>query len=156
MSNKTSKNLQLAAVILFGLALLCAACSIFMQEQLKGLCHADPAVLAVKSIPWSALISCAFHLILSVVCLVVIAKNPSRGKAIALVIVSAVLLALSTAIFQPALSMAFVALESRSGIEQVASYTALMSAVSMVTGVLTAPANVLMLLSLGGCIPKKQ
>ena len=64
MSNKTSRNLQLAAVILFGIALLFAIVSVFMQVPIKKLYQQDQAVLAITSIPWPALITTAFRLIL--------------------------------------------------------------------------------------------
>lgn len=156
MSNKTSRNLQLAAVILFGIALLFAIVSVFMQVPIKKLYQQDQAVLAITSIPWPALITTAFRLILSIVCLIVIAKKPSRGGAIALVIVSAVLLVLSGAVIEPALSTGLTALIARKGADSLTSYTALNAAVSNISGIISVPAGMLALLSLGGCIPKKQ
>lgn len=156
MSNKTSKNLQLAAVILFGLALLAIIAATVFQQTVKQLYHTDANALRVTSIPWSALITVTLQLILSVVCLAVIAKQPSRGKAIALTVIAAVLYAVISAVVSPLLSTAVTAAVSRKGIDQMASYASLAQAVSLVSAVFTVPAGILMLLSLGGCIPKKQ
>ncbi|MBO4878969.1 MAG: hypothetical protein J5544_01780 [Clostridia bacterium] len=156
MSNKTSRNLQCAAVILFGIALILTIVSIFAQAPLKGFINSDPEIGKITSVPWMAIVSIAFRLILSIICLLVIAGKPSRGGAIALTIVSAILLILSAMFIEPALGMVFTRLVSRSGANTLISYNALSSVVSMLTGVFSAPASVLMLLSLGGCIPKKQ
>ena len=156
MSNKTSRNLQCAAVILFGIALILTIVSIFAQAPLKGFINSDPEIGKITSVPWMAIVSIAFRLILSIICLLVIAGKPSRGSAIALTIVSAILLILSAMFIEPALGMVFTRLVSRGGANALISYNALSSVVSMLTGVFSAPASVLMLLSLGGCIPKKQ
>ena len=156
MSNKTSRNLQCAAVILFGIALILTIVSIFAQAPLKGIINSDPEIGKITSVPWMAIVSIAFRLILSIICLLVIAGKPSRGSAIALTIVSAILLILSAMFIEPALGMVFTRLVSRSGANALISYNALSSVVSMLTGIFSAPASVLMLLSLGGCIPKKQ
>ena len=156
MSNKTSRNLQCAAVILFGIALILTIVSIFAQAPLKGFINSDPEIGKITSVPWMTIVSIAFRLILSIICLLVIAGKPSRGSAIALTIVSAILLILSAMFIEPALGMVFTRLVSRSGANALISYNALSSVVSMLTGVFSAPASVLMLLSLGGCIPKKQ
>ena len=156
MSNKTSRNLQCAAVILFGIALILTIVSIFAQAPLKGFINSDPEIGKITSVPWMTIVSIAFRLILSIICLLVIAGKPSRGGAIALTIVSAILLILSAMFIEPALGMVFTRLVSRNGANALISYNALSSVVSMLTGIFSAPASVLMLLSLGGCIPKKQ
>ena len=156
MSNKTSKNLQLAAVILFGLALLSVIAATVFQQTVKQIYHTNPSALKITSVPWPALVSCALYLILSIVCLVVIAKQPSRGKAIALTIIGAVLFAVFSAVVSPIMSTAATVAVSRKGVEQLTSYTSLMQAANLVSNAFGVPARILMLLSLGGCIPQKQ
>lgn len=156
MSNKTSKNLQLAAVILFGLALLSVIAATVFQQTVKQIYHTNPSALKITSVPWPALVSCALYLILSIVCLVVIAKQPSRGKAIALTVIAAILFAAFSAVITPAVSTATTMTVSRQGADHLASYVSLTQAASFVSNVFSIPASILMLLSLGGCIPKKQ
>ena len=156
MSNRTSKNLQLAAVILFSLALLSVIAATVFQQTVKQLYHCDPSALEITSIPWPELISRTLYLILSIVCLVVIAKQPSRGKAIALTVIAAVLFAAFSAVITPAVSTATTMTVSRQGADHLASYVSLTQATSFVSDVFSIPASILMLLSLGGCIPKKQ
>lgn len=156
MSNRTSKNLQLAAVILFSLALLSVIAATVFQQTVKQLYHCDPSALEITSIPWPELISRTLYLILSIVCLVVIAKQPSRGKAIALTVIAAVLFAAFSAVITPVVSTATTMTVSRQGADHLASYVSLTQAASFVSDVFSIPASILMLLSLGGCIPKKQ
>ena len=156
MSNKTARTLQLTAVILFALALLFTVVSIFVQEPLKRLFGADPETAKLFSIPVASLISVGFRVLLSVICLVVIARRPSRGAAIALVIIAAVLLFLAGSVTEPLISMIIIIAMSAQGMNALASYTALQQSVSMIGPLLTVPAGILMLLALGGCIPKKD
>lgn len=156
MSNRTSKNLQLAAVILFSLALLSVIAATVFQQTVKQLYHCDPSALEITSIPWPELISRTLYLILSIVCLAVIAKRPARGKAIALMVIAAVLFAAFSAVITPAVSTATTMTVSRQGADHLASYVSLTQATSFVSNVFSIPASILMLLSLGGCIPKKQ
>ena len=156
MSNKTSRNLQFAAVILFGIALIAGIVSIFVQAPLKRLMDPNPSLAEIVSVPWPSLIFAGFRLILSVICLIVIAGKPSRGGAIALTVVSAILLSVSSAVVEPVLNTALVSLIAKGGSDAFKSYSALSNVVSWIVNVLCVPAYVLMLLSLGGCIPKKQ
>ena len=156
MSNKTARTLQLTAVILFALALLFTVVSIFVQEPLKRLFGADPETAKLFSIPVASLISVGFRVLLSVICLVVIARRPSRGAAIALVIIAAVLLFLAGSVTEPLISMLIINAMSAQGMNALASYTALQQSVSLIGPLFTVPAGILMLLALGGCIPKKD
>ena len=156
MSNKTARTLQLTAVILFALALLFTVVSIFVQEPLKRLFGADPETAKLFSIPVASLISVGFRVLLSVICLVVIARRPSRGAAIALVIIAAVLLFLAGSVTEPLISMLIINAMSAQGMNALASYTALQQSVSMIGPLFTVPAGILMLLAFGGCIPKKD
>lgn len=156
MSIKTCRTLQLIAVILFATALLLTLLAIPFQSHIKQIYNPDPAIREVRSIPYEMLISTGFQLLLSVICLAVIASRPSRGGAIALTIVIALLLGIFRVIVYPALSALIIRSISMRGAAAITSHMALSNGLTtFLVNLFACPASILMLLSLGGCIAKK-
>ena len=154
MKLKTCIVLSALAMGLRALALIAVLALTVLQEPVKGLFNTDPAALGVHTVPWPTIIQALVWLIFAGVVLLILRKRPGRGGTIALTIVAALLIfALSVVIF-PAVSVAFQAAISQKGIDEIASYSALSSAMSLVLPFLSTPASILSLLALGGACGK--
>lgn len=154
MSVKTCRVLQIIAFVLFALAFLCAILAIPFQKFLVSIYTSDPAVLAEFNFPWQALLHSFFLLIPALIYLILVLKPMSPGGSKATVIVLAIHLGFLLILILPLLSTFITSEVAREGQIALVHYNNLNSITSIVTSLLTVPAEIMMLLSMGGFFGK--
>ncbi len=148
----TSRILGILAAGLSLLALLLALLSPLFKNLIFRLFNMPEALADQPAFPVNAVVSAAvFFLIAALYLLLLLLLKPSRGGSIALVIVFAAVLFLNGAVVMPLLS---TALTTATGVIRGAAALAARSTMESAAGYLvsffTVPANLLMLLSMGG------
>ena len=162
MSLKAARILHVVASALFVLALLASILAIVFQEQIKMLYTADPEVIAFRSAPIGSILGILLRLLIAMAYMILLfALKPSKGGSIAVVIVFAVVLFLTSALISPLLSTAATAITGRYyGSRTLAAVSMLETGAGFLTRFFTVPASLLMLLSMGGywgkCVPKNR
>ena len=154
MKQRTCIILTALAVLLRTLALIVILMLTVFQEPVKRLYGVSEEIAAVRSVPWSAIVQALIWLILAGIILLVLLKRPSRGGTIALTIVSALLYAFFGVVVSGVLQISVTQAISIQGAKEIASNSALSSALSMLTPFLSTPASILSLLALGGACGK--
>ena len=162
MSLKAARILHVVASALFVLALLASILAIVFQEQIMMLYTADPEVIAFRSAPIGSILGILLRLLIAMAYMILLfALKPSKGGSIAVVIVFAVVLFLTSALISPLLSTAATAITGRYyGSRTLAAVSMLETGAGFLTRFFTVPASLLMLLSMGGywgkCVPKNR
>ena len=154
MKQRTCIVLSTLAFGLRALALIAVLLLTVLQEPVKRLYNTDPEVAAIHTVPWPTIIQALVWLLFAGVVLLILRKRPGRGGTIALTIAAAVLIFAFSVLIFPAVSVAVQAAISQKGIGEIASYSALSSAMSLVLPFLSTPASILSLLALGGACGK--
>ena len=151
MSLTTARVFGIIATVLFALAFLFVLLVIPFQEQIKMLYTQDPEVIRFHSVPVGAIILSLLELLVAGVYLILIlALKPTKAGSIAVVIVFAALILLNGVLISPAISLISQASVNAYGVRAAASNSALNGFASAGRGFLSAPAVVLMYLSMGG------
>ena len=154
MSVKTCRTLQIIAFILFALAFLGTLLAIPFQKAIVSIYTSDPAVLSEFNFPWAALLRTFFLLIPALVYLILVFRSMTPAGTRAAVIVLAIVMGLTMALFLPLLDLGITALVNREGMIAAAHYSSLNGAVTFLTAFSLVPAEILMLLSMGGFFGK--
>ena len=152
MSVKLCRLLQIIAVALYALALFVCLLSIPFAGPLSGLFNDRLEI--VFRVPIEALVRCLVMLVLSALFLIVSLTRAPRGLIIAAVVVVASLTVLYGVLFSPLISVLVSRMLLAQGAASMSAYSALNSAVSLLTGAITSPALILMFLSMGGMLGK--
>ena len=151
MSLKAARILHVVASALFVLALLASSLAIVFQEQIKMLYTADPEVIAFRSAPIGSILGILLRLLIAMAYMILLfALKPSKGGSIAVVIVFAVLLLLDGVLITPVIGLISQAGVNSYGTLAVASYSIVSRAASTLSSLFAVPANVLMVISMGG------
>ena len=157
MKVKTAQVLQIIATVLYLLAFIACVVSIFFQYEIKSLMSASPEVLNIRSVPYHSLVTSLVLLFLAVVYLILVLSVRSRGGSIASVIVMAFFTILLLMGLLTAGKIFITWLVGRSGgAEELASYSALESAVSYGSSLLLIPATAFEFMSMGGFCGKPR
>ena len=151
MSLTTARVFGIIATVFFLLAFLFVLLVIPFQEQIKMLYNQDPEVIRFHSVPVGSIILSLLQLLVAgVYLLLILVLKPTKGGSIAVVIVFAALILLNGALISPVISMISQASVNAYGARAAASYSAVSGFASAGMGFLSAPAAVLMYLSMGG------
>jgi len=151
MSLTTVRVLQIIAAALFLLALLSSILVITFQAQIKMMYTDQPEVIAFRSAPIGPIINILIRLLIAMVyLLLVFALKPSKGGSIAVVIILLSLLILDGVLISPAVSLLAQASANAYGSYASVSYSIVNSAAGTLSSFFTAPAYILMVISMGG------
>ena len=151
MKLTTARVLQIVAAALFVLALLASVLVIVFQAQIKQLYTQDPEVIAFRTVPIGTIIGTLIRLLIAAVYTILLfALKPSKGGSIAVVIVMAALLLLDGILISPVIGLASQMSVNSYGTYAVASYSAVSRAASVFSSLFAVPADILMVISIGG------
>ena len=154
MSIKTCRILQIIAFALFAMSFLGALLAIPFQKTIISIYTTDEAVLSEFNFPWAALLRTFFLLIPALVYLILVFRSMTPAGTRAAVIGLAIVMGLTLALFLPLLDLGITALVNREGMIAAAHYSSLNGAVTFLTAFSIVPAEILMLLSMGGFFGK--
>ena len=154
MSLKAAKTLQIIAFILFAFALLLSVVSIFAQNLIKSIYSSPADTYDVTVIPYQSIIYCFMRTLFALIYLLIICGHPTRKGTIAITIVMAILFIVFNTVISPVVSVIITGLMANYGTMMYAAYSVVSTGVSFITGLFTAPATILMFLSLGGACGK--
>ena len=164
MNLKVSRIFGILSAALHGVALVVSLFSFLLRPLIFRLMHAPEDMFDASQfyLPVNTILGCSVSLLIAVLYLVLIlALKPSKGGSIAVVIVFAVVLFLTSALISPLLSTAATAITGRYyGSRTLAAVSMLETGAGFLTRFFTVPASLLMLLSMGGywgkCVPKNR
>lgn len=154
MKPKTCIVLSAISFGLRALSLIAVLGMSVFQTPIKRLFQSDPEILAVHTVPWPTIVSSVLALVLAGIILLVLANRPSRSGTIILTVVMVVLFGFSNIVMQPLMSFLFVQVINQKGRLEIASYSALTGAISMIYPLIDNPASIMSLLALGGACGK--
>lgn len=154
MSIKTCRILQIIAFALFAMSFLGALLAIPFQKTIISIYTTDEAVLSEFNFPWAALLRTFFLLIPALVYLILVFRSMTPAGTRAAVIVLAIVMGVTMALCLPLLESWITVLVGQEGTIAMAHYSSLNGAVSFLTAFSIVPAEILMLLSMGGFFGK--
>ena len=154
MSIKTCRILQIVAFILFAMSFLGALLSIPFQRTIVSIYTTDEVVLSEFNFPWAVLLRTFFLLIPALVYLILVFQRMAPAGTRTTVIVLAIVMGVTMALCLPLLETWITVLVGQEGTIAMAHYSSLNGAVSFLTAFSLVPAEIMMLLSMGGFFGK--
>ena len=154
MSQKACKTLQIIAFIFFAFAFLLSIVSIFAQDLIKSIYNLPPESYEYRVIPYQTIAYSFVRTLFALIYLLIICGRPSRRGTIAITIVMAALFIAFNTVISPVVGTLFTSLSARAGAAALSAASVVNTGASWITGFFTAPATLLMFLSLGGACGK--
>ena len=154
MSQKACKTLQIIAFAFFAFALLLSIVSIFAQDLIKSIYSAPAELYGYRVIPYQAIAYCLIRTLFALIYLLIVCGHPSRRKTIAITVVMAALFIAFNTVISPVIGTVITAVAGNYGVAALSATTIVNTGVNFITGFFTAPATLLMFLSLGGACGK--